>query len=514
MKRHLCPWLAFGLLTSALAAGPSPIPGSSRPDAWARAGQTLTLNVPEVAGRTVNAAGLPATISSQRVTLTIPANTPPGRKVVRFAVGGTSEVVTTREIEVLADDSVNQRSAQLMLNPNLSPVQVQQLLSRIDPKIARLVSAETLPKAQGTTAGNPAPCGATVAVLELVPGVALEDALNALLQSGGNDVWYPDPIGSYRSPAVAQSAASNSASATFNYASVPISPREALGIAKTPTKLAGKGVTIAVLDTGFSPAIDSLGELTGRVDSPLNATIPFDPVKSLSGAEDFWEGHGTQVAILAAGSKNGIATQARVQPIKVCAPGLDGRASCNTRDVLRGLCLALNKVPASGLVLNLSLGGGTPTSAIHAVLNWATRQGAVVVAAGGNEGLRGSPREYPAAFAEGTPTQLSLPLFAVASVTPRANARALSDATVWGYSPFSTVGSYLNISAPGEALDIGHKYLYSGTSFAAPLVAGAAAIAKGARLNVAPQIVQGAMLSPGFVRVFPGVKPMLDLKQY
>lgn len=286
-------------------------------------------------------------------------------------------------------------------------------------------------------------------------------------------------------------------------------PRSGLGLGVAPTALKGAGVTIAVLDTGWTPSIDSLNELAGRVDPPMNALNPFDPVATFRAADtqDFWEGHGTQVAILAAGNQHGVAVQSRVLPIKVCAGGENGRATCSARDVLRGLCFALNRVSAKNLVINLSLGGRVPTTALHAVLNYAQSRGAVVVAAGGNQGQRNNPKEYPAAFALGTGTQAALPLLAVASLTPQSK-------TTWGYSAFSTRGAYLNISAPGELLDIGHPYLYSGTSFAAPLVAGAAALIKSANAAATPQVIRAFMLMPAHTRVFPGLPPLLQLPGY
>ncbi|WP_309570730.1 S8 family serine peptidase [Deinococcus sp.] len=87
-----------------------------------------------------------------------------------------------------------------------------------------------------------------------------------------------------------------------------------------------------------------------------------------------------------------------------------------------------------------------------------------------------------------------------------------------------------------ETLDIEHPYLYSGTSFAAPLVAGAAALVKGAGLNLATGsqqntlstavsaqatnntassvTVKGFMLNPVRIRPFPSIQPMLDLSKY
>jgi subtilisin family serine protease len=169
-------------------------------------------------------------------------------------------------------------------------------------------------------------------------------------------------------------------------------------------------------------------------------------------------------------------------------------------------------------VLNLSLGGPSPTGAIHAVLNWASRQGAVVVAAGGNQHGRGDPREYPAAFASGSASQVALPLLAVAALAPTGAAqpgvpRSLNNSD-WVYAPFSTLGRYLNVSAPGEALDLGHAQLYSGTSFAAPLVAGTAALLRQASPAASSSAIRALLLNPSRTLSFPGLQPAPDLRRY
>ncbi|TSA87503.1 S8 family serine peptidase [Deinococcus detaillensis] len=553
--RQMMGWLATGLLGvgllcgAALGAGVAPVPGSALPDAWGRAGGTVTLSVSEVEGKPVTISGAIAPSRGKQVTVRIPASTPPGRLRVQFVNDSTNKTITTRDVEVLAPETPNDpeaRRVQLLIDPNLNETQAGDLLARLLllPGIGTLYSRETLPapisrSSPNTKAAQPAatsPCGGTLADIQLGAGITLEAALNLLAQEGGEDVWYPDPLTRWGAGALSQTlpAMSQSAQAqtqlpnlkaqvnqqSFHYVLAPVSPRVVLG--SPAGGMTGAGVTIAVLDTGFSPQLDPTHELTdkqgirlARVSPPINALVPFDPANpapSLAGSQDFWEGHGTQVAILAAGALSGSAPAAGVLPIKVCLEGA-GQASCSTKDVLRGLCVALSQVPAQQLVINLSLGGASPTGAIHAVLNWAQLQGAVVVAAGGNQHQASNPtdpEEYPAAFARShAPSQAALPLLAVASTTPPTwSARSLVASALWPVSGFSTRGSYLNISAPGEALDLGHVQLYSGTSFAAPLVAGAAALARQANPNMTAAALRTYMLSSG--RVIAGTSGNLS----
>jgi len=500
-------------------AAAAPVPGSALPDAWGRAGGQVTLTVSEVSGRNVTVGGVTAPSTSSQVTITLPPNTAPGRLRVLFVARKTDQTLTSRDIEVLPPLAGNpdERRLQLLFNPRLSRAQAQGVLDRLLPGVGSLGTLETLPAAQA----EGSPCGGTLAEVELGSGVALEDALNHLTQQGEGDLWYPDPITRWSAPALSQAQAAAPPLSSFSYVPAPVVPRVMLGVASSG--LSGAGVTIAVLDTGFSAALDSRHELTDpqghlldRVRPPVNALVPYDPVNlgpSLLDAGDFWEGHGTQVAMLAAGGLSGVAPAASVLPIKVCSPG-NGQASCRTNDVLRGLCVALNTVPANRLVLNLSLGGSAPTGAIHAVLNWAAQHGTLIVAAGGNQHGPGvtDPEEYPAAFARShAPSQVALPLLAVASVSPvKVGGRVPIGAALWQLSSFSTRGTYLNLSAPGEALDLGHNQLYSGTSFAAPLVAGAAALARQTSPGASAAALQAFMLGGNRVELSGSVTSALS----
>jgi subtilisin len=157
----------------------------------------------------------------------------------------------------------------------------------------------------------------------------------------------------------------------------------------------GAGNTIAILDTGVSPH----SELTGRLVFPLNAidsttnvTDAFDDPNQ-PGAN---EGHGTPIAVLAAGSTSGVAPGASIMPVKTC----NDQGVCFSSDVIVGMCHALTaaKDNLDNLILNLSFGGDTPVDALQAVMKYALDNGVQIAAAAGNEGIQGSPVHYPAAF--------------------------------------------------------------------------------------------------------------------
>ncbi len=171
----------------------------------------------------------------------------------------------------------------------------------------------------------------------------------------------------------------------------------------------GAGSTIAVLDTGVNEHPE-LTNTAGRLISPFNAITggtdladvvdDFDdalvlPPIPASNLQPGVEGHGTPIAVLAAGSTSGVASEASIMPIKAFGPNGEGFSN----DVIVGVCHALTSVPdLKKLILNLSFGGDTPVDALEAILKYALDNGVQVAAAAGNEGEFGSPRHYPAAY--------------------------------------------------------------------------------------------------------------------
>ncbi len=233
----------------------------------------------------------------------------------------------------------------------------------------------------------------------------------------------------------------------------------------------GDGITIAVLDTGVS-AHPQLG-------SRLLTRLGYDFVNNeRESSDDYPDGHGTPVAVLAAGTSLGVAPAAQVLSIDVC----DSRGQCLASNIIQGICHALNNAPngMGELILNLSFGGDTPVEAMQAILEYAVDQGTLIAAAAGNEGSNNggkqvlwhlSLRHYPAAF--------DLPgLVAVGAL-------ALDRNMAWNVANFSSEGTYMDIAAPGVDLRSsapdGTNKTYSGTSFATPLVAGGLALWRQAR---------------------------------
>jgi subtilisin family serine protease len=177
-------------------------------------------------------------------------------------------------------------------------------------------------------------------------------------------------------------------------------------------------------------------------------------------------GHGTHLAgIVAATAGNGrggsgIAPGVRILPVRV----LDAQGAGYSSHVAAGIVWATDNGAA---VINLSLGGPIASGAQQEAIAYAVSRGVLVVgAAGNNHGTGGvDVAQYPAAFAD---------VLAVAAVTPESQP-----------ATFSTRGDYVDLAAPGTMITStypGDRYAsFSGTSMAAPFVAGAAALLEGLR---------------------------------
>ncbi|MFF2747812.1 S8 family serine peptidase [Kitasatospora sp. NPDC058048] len=260
----------------------------------------------------------------------------------------------------------------------------------------------------------------------------------------------------------------------------------------------GKGVKVAVLDSGIDrghpDVAGSLGEtsdFTGAAGAPVNG----DP-----------DGHGTHVASIVAGT--GAASDGRFKGVAPDAELLVGRVLNDEGNgqeswVLQGMEWAAARAP----IVNMSLTGdptdGTDPMA-QAVNTLSARYGTLFVAAAGNRGLPGtvgSPGSADAALTVGSVDRDGA-LAPTSSRGPRIGDQAVKpDLTAPGVGIVAARAAGTDGQEP-----VGERYTaISGTSMAAPHVAGAAALLaqqhpqwKGPQLkaaltsSAAPAVGQGA----------------------
>ncbi|HEV2711838.1 MAG TPA: S8 family serine peptidase, partial [Gaiellaceae bacterium] len=211
-------------------------------------------------------------------------------------------------------------------------------------------------------------------------------------------------------------------------------------------------VKIAIADTGVD--LDH-PDLAARI-------LPgYDFVNGDAVAQDD-EGHGTMVAGIAAATTDngigvaGVAWNASIVPLKV----LDETGAGSDFDIARAITWAADH---GAQVINLSLGGPDNSVTLYDAIDYARKNGVVVVAAAGNDGA--PVFSYPGAYAD----------VAVAATD------GVGDAA-W----FSNSGYWVDLTAPGidvtsTALAPGPAEAYAkgaGTSFASPIAAGIAALVR------------------------------------
>jgi membrane-anchored mycosin MYCP len=219
----------------------------------------------------------------------------------------------------------------------------------------------------------------------------------------------------------------------------------------------GKNVKVAVIDTGVDTVNAQLKG--GAVANGKDFLHPGGNGKTDK------VGHGTKVAGIIAARKldgtgfMGLAPEATIIPIRQN----DDQGSGNVGTMMQAIRWAAEQ---GAQVINISQDTASKMdpsvdTAFRSAIEFAQSKDALIVAAAGNDGADGKVKEtYPAAY----------PGVLAVAASDRNNARA----------PFSQSGPFVGVAAPGidmvSTVPVGGNCVDQGTSFAAPYVAGVAAL--------------------------------------
>lgn len=231
------------------------------------------------------------------------------------------------------------------------------------------------------------------------------------------------------------------------------------------TRYTGKGIGVAVLDTGIYPHVDFSGRIWAFRDFISGRRAPYDD-----------NSHGTHVSGIIGG--DGTGSGGRITGI---APGcglivlkvLDHMGNGRKEDVLKACAwISENKIRYGIRVVNISVGTTCRTVKDHRILIRGVEklwdEGMVVVAAAGNQGPR--------------PGSITAPGSSRKIITVGCSDMLMGKEAISGRGPtFECIckpdivapGSHIMSCAPGPDNGYGRK---SGTSMSTPLVSGACAL--------------------------------------
>ncbi|MDA3897124.1 MAG: S8 family serine peptidase, partial [Desulfobacteraceae bacterium] len=253
-------------------------------------------------------------------------------------------------------------------------------------------------------------------------------------------------------------------------------------------------VIVAVLDTGV--AYENYDNFLQAPDLAGTSFVPgYDFINNDTHPNDD-EGHGTHVTgTIAQQTDNtigvaGIAFNVSIMPVKV----LDSTASGSTSQIADGIYFAADN---GADVINMSLGGPSPSTTMSDALAYAYNMGVTIVCAAGNEYYYFNLPSYPAAYDD----------YCIAVGATRYDETR---------SYYSNTGSYIDIVAPGGDVRVDQNgdgyndgilqqtfgsdpkifayYFYQGTSMASPHVAAVAALLISNGLT-GPTSIRNALIS-------------------
>jgi subtilisin family serine protease len=241
------------------------------------------------------------------------------------------------------------------------------------------------------------------------------------------------------------------AAAALQQATDPLVPfewwRAAVGADQVDSPGPGKPVTI--VDSGID------------LSHPEFATRPNTTALNPQTTTELDEDHGTAVASVVGAPNNGVGIVGVYPDAVLRVWDASPFGFLAEGAAIEGIMEAARTGPG---VINLSFGGEDDDPLLDDAIQFAFRSGSLVVAAAGNEALDGNPPNFPAFY----------PHVLTVGATDQGGRVAA----------FSSLSPTLDLAAPGVRIPVaepiaqeptGYSTTGSGTSFASPLVAGAAA---------------------------------------
>ncbi|HEY8678207.1 MAG TPA: S8 family peptidase [Candidatus Dormibacteraeota bacterium] len=247
--------------------------------------------------------------------------------------------------------------------------------------------------------------------------------------------------------------------------------------------LTGQGIGVAVIDSGITAHPD--------FNTRIVASRDFNP--TVTGVDDAY-GHGTAVSGIIAGDGTasagryiGIAPRANLINLRVN----DGTGGAPTSSIMNAILWAVNNRDAYNIrVMNLSLSASVQesyiTSPIDAAVEYAWLKGIVVVVAAGNNGPNSAlyaPANDPfvitvgATDDHGSPAIASHTLATFSSYGTTQNGFSKPEVVAPGRHIVTTLAQNSSFAINYPSYLVGSQYIQlSGTSMAAPIVSGTAAL--------------------------------------
>ncbi|GAA4009472.1 hypothetical protein GCM10022280_02910 [Sphingomonas swuensis] len=257
----------------------------------------------------------------------------------------------------------------------------------------------------------------------------------------------------------------------------------------------GQGIKVAVIDSGINPA---LLDFAGKIDPASR------DVTTAGRALADESGHGSGVAGVIVANKDdkwmhGVAFNSTVIALRADSPGTcadtseDGGCKFGDSAIARGVDAA---VAAGARVINMSLGGSSPGPSLLTALGRAVNAGIVVVVSAGNDGedatLGVTADGFAAAQASRYPTNVIIAGSVGTYDRTTQTTGGLDQLSVFSNRAGSSASNYLaaigagvfTVDETARSDGYGTRVAYSGTSFSAPTISGAAALLASAFPNL------------------------------